>query len=60
MNRKNKILIAAGVLALLAAAVLLPAGAEYLARRNGPFEESVLAAFGVSAQDHDGKKPAIL
>ena len=49
MNRKNKILIAAGVLALLAAAVFLPAGAEYLARRNGPLEESVLAAFGVSA-----------
>ncbi len=51
MNRKNKTLIAAGVLALLAAAVFLPTGAEYFARRNGPFEESVLAAFGVSAQD---------
>ncbi len=51
MSRKSKVLIAAGVLALLAAAKFLPVTIEFFQRRSGPFEESVLQAFGVDVQD---------
>ncbi len=50
MSKKNKVLAVAGVLVLLIVMKSLPLVVEFFQQRKGPFEESVLQAFGVDAQ----------
>lgn len=51
MTRKNKVLIVVGVLVLLVVLKLVPLTLELFHQRKGPFEESVLQAFGVNEQE---------